>query len=205
MFEVSSTLQKAIRRNLEKEALYWAFEIHQSKFDEYLFYRLKVIAMEDIGLATPDALTNVMMIYQSYLDFKERKSREVSLCVAHAVVYLCRCDKCRLTDWALCYMKETHNTHNLKIPDHALDIHTRRGKEAGKGIRDFFETGCKITPHTPLDGENELMEEVRSIYCDLSEDERKANQTCELLPREHPDWSGFGNTRAKSEVQPELF
>ena len=52
--DVASALQKAIRRGQEKEAVFWAFEMADSKAEMYLWRRLVTIASEDIGLAAPE-------------------------------------------------------------------------------------------------------------------------------------------------------
>ena len=51
--EVVSVLQKSIRRGLEEESLYWALELSESGYGQYLWRRLCVIASEDIGLVEP--------------------------------------------------------------------------------------------------------------------------------------------------------
>jgi hypothetical protein len=53
-FEVVSALQKCIRRGLEEDALYWAYELAESRnknYSSWLWTRLKVIACEDVGPA----------------------------------------------------------------------------------------------------------------------------------------------------------
>ena len=52
-FEVSSTLQKSIRRGDEETALFFMVELVNSSYDEYVWKRLKIIASEDVGLAEP--------------------------------------------------------------------------------------------------------------------------------------------------------
>ena len=52
-FEVSSAFQKSIRRCMEDEALYWAIELWNSNYKEYVWKRMLIIASEDVGLAEP--------------------------------------------------------------------------------------------------------------------------------------------------------
>jgi hypothetical protein len=52
-FEVSSALQKTIRRGHEKEALYWGWELELSNYGKYFWKRMTIISVEDIGAATP--------------------------------------------------------------------------------------------------------------------------------------------------------
>jgi len=49
--EVTSALQKSIRRALEEEALFWATELDLAGFGANAWKRLRIIASEDIGLA----------------------------------------------------------------------------------------------------------------------------------------------------------
>jgi replication-associated recombination protein RarA len=117
LFEVASALQKTIRRGLEKEALYWGYELEVSNYGKYLWKRLVIIAIEDVGPATPDVLSQTLSFQKAYDDLKKKKSDGSDLAIAAAIVYLCRSKKSRLYDWAVCLMTETHEHHNLPIPD----------------------------------------------------------------------------------------
>lgn len=191
LFEVSSALQKAIRRGEEKQALYWAYEIERSGYQKYLWYRLKVISMEDVGLANTECHLQVRAAEQSYEDFRKRKSDATILALANAVIILVRSPKSRLTDWVCNYMREVHGSFNLPIPDEALDKFTQRGRERGKTIEDFFATGCKLKDHDEQDGEAEYMEYMYQLWCEADPHEREAFQTkASLLPNDHPDKMG---------------
>ena len=48
LFEVSSSLQKSIRRGMEKDALNWGWELELSNYGKYLWKRLTIISIEDI-------------------------------------------------------------------------------------------------------------------------------------------------------------
>lgn len=165
LFEVSSALQKDIRRSNEQPALYWAFELVQSNFAAYLWKRLLVISMEDIGPANHAAPAQILAFGAAYEQLRRKKSKETNLAVASAVVYLVRCEKSRLYDWAKCLMVDTHPSARLPIPSYAVDMHTTRGRREGKGIEDFFSDGCKVHPHRPVTMEMEYMEQARALYC----------------------------------------
>lgn len=205
LFEASSALQKSIRRGNEKEALYWGWELELSNYGKYFWKRMIIISVEDIGPATQDAHLHINSYQKSYEDLKKRKSNETALMIGAAIIYLCRCKKSRLYDWGKCYMVDTHDFHNLEIPDYALDIHTLRGKQGGKTIRDFFETGCKIEPHHPVEGETEYMEAMRKLYCETSKSERSGMEACKTLPDDHADKSGSFKKAEPTKKQPELF
>ncbi len=205
LFEASSSLQKSIRRGLEKEALYWAWELELSNYGKYLWKRLLIISIEDIGPASTTATARVQSYSQVYNELKKQKSRETCLPITAAIIHLCRCDKSRLFDWAKCWMVETHDQQNLSIPDYALDKHTRRGKQMGKTIEDFFETGCKLTRHAPANNEEEYMKAARKFYCELSPEERDCLRTCKTLPEGHPDMSSSVKHSPAPQQQVEMF
>ena len=54
-----SAVQKCIRRGNEMEAMYWAVEMFESGFDEWLWKRLRIIASEDVGLAEEHVVCTV--------------------------------------------------------------------------------------------------------------------------------------------------
>ena len=198
LFEVSSALQKAIRRGEEKPALYWAYELERSGFYKYLWYRLKIVAMEDVGLANPECHLQVRAAELSYEDFRKRKSNATLLALAHGVIVLVRSQKSRLSDWACCYMREVHCSENLSIPDEALDKHTQRGRERGKTIDDFFASGCKLNDHEVFAEEEEYMEFVRHLWCDMSQQEQdNFRSRATTLPEDHPDRMGKFSSKDK--------
>lgn len=56
LHEVISALQKELRRGKEYEAVYWASEL-ESFNPKLLWNRVRVIASEDVGIATPCFIT----------------------------------------------------------------------------------------------------------------------------------------------------
>lgn len=48
--EATSSMQKCIRRGLEDDAVYWALQLFQ-RYPHYVWRRLTVVAVEDIGMA----------------------------------------------------------------------------------------------------------------------------------------------------------
>lgn len=162
--ELASALQKDIRRSNERNALFWAYEMEISNFGAYLWKRLTIIAIEDVGPADNEAIVRITALKTAYEELRKKKSKETNLAVAAAVIYLSRCDKSRLYDWCKCYMVDFHETKHPAIPEYALDMHTRRGRQRGKTIRDFFEDGCKLHPHSPAPDEEQYMAEMRERY-----------------------------------------
>jgi hypothetical protein len=98
-FEVVSALQKCIRRGLEEDALYWAYELAELPSNNYyswLWARLKVIACEDVGPANP---LMPLLIDVLWRNWKEKKGER--LWYTNAVVALVRSPKSRIVDNAL--------------------------------------------------------------------------------------------------------
>ena len=51
--EVTSAMQKEIRRGNEWHALQWATELARAGYTNYVWRRLRIIATEDVGLGEP--------------------------------------------------------------------------------------------------------------------------------------------------------
>jgi hypothetical protein len=71
--EVVSALQKAIRRGLEDDALYWAVELDESGWGEYCWSRLFVIVSEDVGLAEPHLPATIAALYTTWTLLRKRR------------------------------------------------------------------------------------------------------------------------------------
>ena len=53
-FEISSALQKCIRRGMEDDALHWAVELYASGYGEYVWKRLRIMSSEGRGPGPSD-------------------------------------------------------------------------------------------------------------------------------------------------------
>ncbi|MDD5306029.1 MAG: hypothetical protein PHU25_01790 [Deltaproteobacteria bacterium] len=159
--EVVSALQKDIRRGKEKEAFYWAKIMIASGYDNYLWRRLMVIAAEDIGFHDKSVLPFVVACFQgnTIAMEKSKDSKTDSNFIANAVLAMCRATKTREAcdfDNMVSDMI-AKGTMKLEVPEYAVDMHTKRGREQGKYIGDrgdaFFETeGRKLFPEAPVEG-----------------------------------------------------
>ena len=83
-YDAKSALQKSIRRGLEEDALYWAAELAGWN-PESLWKRLRVIASEDIGLASPSAALTVRALYENWRDAQKDGEGEGRLFITHRV------------------------------------------------------------------------------------------------------------------------
>ncbi len=159
LMEASSAFQKAVRRGLEDVALYFAVEMFNSNYGEYVWKRIKIISSEDIGLAEPNCPAIIQGLYQSYVEQVKKKDTKhfpERLFLVHAILYLCRAKKSRLIDWTLLYYWEKHDKEYMEIPDFAFDQHNGKGRRMGRSLKHFYEEGSQLSNHVPQDGEGEM-------------------------------------------------
>jgi replication-associated recombination protein RarA len=141
-YEAKSALQKSIRRGLEEDALFWAAELAGWN-TESLWKRLRVMASEDIGIASPSAALTVRCLYENWRDAQKEGEGEGRLFITHAVLALVRSKKSRIVDHATITAFEG-GLEERPVPDYALDRHTQRGRAKGRGYQHFFEVGAKL-------------------------------------------------------------
>ncbi|MFI5284126.1 MAG: hypothetical protein ACHQ0J_13500 [Candidatus Dormibacterales bacterium] len=145
--EVSSAMQKSIRRGLEEDALFWASELDLSGYGNYAFKRLRIIASEDVGLADSQVAVEVRCLYENWLEVRKAKPEERldgALFLAHAVLLLSRALKSRIVDHALMVFWFGGERKGWSIPDYALDQHTSRGRRLKRGVKHFFSEGALL-------------------------------------------------------------
>lgn len=119
-YQVTSALQKCIRRGLESDALFWATELWAScnqEGREYLWHRLRVIASEDVGLADNSACVQISSLHANFT----RRPNE-KLFLTHAVLILARAPKSRIVDHAGIAITEGPRPKR-EIPLFAVDNH----------------------------------------------------------------------------------
>jgi replication-associated recombination protein RarA len=143
--EVISALQKEIRRGNKENAARLAYELLRTspELEEKLWKRLLVISVEDVGLGNPNAPVLINTLY----DIHERYGVghvDRPLFAIHAVKFLCEQEKDRSSDELINWIKQTDQAP--EIPDYAIDMHTKRGAEMGRGLEYFYEEGSKISP-----------------------------------------------------------
>ena len=146
---VISALQKEIRRNNTENAALLAYEmiITSAALEDFLWHRLKVISVEDIGfgeILAPVFVHNLFMMCSAC----DRGVSERKLYAIHAVRYLCSCRKDRSTDEMINWINHSSKLGNLLpvIPEYALDMHTADGQKKGRGRRHFFEEASRVNP-----------------------------------------------------------
>lgn len=154
-YQVSSSLQKAIRRGDKLLAGYFALELFASGYSKYVWKRLYTISAEDIYEPVTAEIDGLYRGFCLVNDKKNLDGKEKGrIFISKAVVLLCDCKKSRETDHLQCltydkhilinkeeienYLKEVDDMENVPIPDYAFDVHTLIGKRHGKTKIDFF-------------------------------------------------------------------
>lgn len=155
--ECVSALQKCIRRADERRAMLFALELaHTSKaYFTMMLNRLRIIAHEDIGLANPAAVQFVLTSCNTLADFYEKGGWRIM--IGNCVRILCRSPKSREGDHFVWVSLDEWNANGPgEIPDVALDQHTARGKQMGRGIEHFLTEGTVLVTPPPVlgDGNN---------------------------------------------------
>jgi replication-associated recombination protein RarA len=149
---VISALQKEIRRGHTENAALLAYEMLSTSaaLEDYLWYRLMVISVEDVGFGELQAPILINALNQMLQSF-DRHAGERKLFAIHAVRYLCQCQKDRSSDEMVIWISRAmaDGTAVPQIPDYALDMHTAAGQEMGRGRRHFFEVASRLDPEVP--------------------------------------------------------
>ncbi len=161
LLEVASALQKAIRRGDARLAGYWAIELFESNYKEYLWRRLLTISAEDCwGIITHE----IESLYRSWQMIDKQKPAAGASSASKATILLCQARKCRDADHLtnLVYDKiaidesvldaELNAARGsvLAIPDYAFDVHTAKGRKSGKTKEQFFrDEHAALWPREP--------------------------------------------------------
>jgi putative ATPase len=129
-YNLISALHKSVRNSDPDAALYWLARMFAAGEDPlYLARRVVRIAVEDIGLAAPEAL-NLCLSAKEAIDFLG--SPEGDLALAEAVVYLCLAPKSNAVYTAYgAVQSEIEHTRQEPVPLHLRNAPTRLMKELG--------------------------------------------------------------------------
>ena len=150
--EVISALQKSIRRGLVDNALLlgWEMFVTSPEMEAMLWSRLCVISVEDVGLGNAQAPILVNTLFTMHARYP-RPEHDRFMFAAHAIRVMASGPKDRTTDEMASWAKQSINLGERlpEIPDAALDMHTRRGKEMGRDYRWFIEEASRVIPEIP--------------------------------------------------------
>jgi putative ATPase len=144
-YNLISALHKSVRNSDPDAALYWLARMFAAGEDPlYLARRVVRMAVEDIGLAAPEAL-NLCLSAKEAIDFLG--SPEGDLALAEAVVYLCLAPKSNsvYTAWGAVH-QEIEHTRQEPVPLHIRNAPTTLMKslDYGKGYRYAHDEEGKV-------------------------------------------------------------
>ena len=131
-YNLISALHKSLRGSDTDAALYWLARMLAGGEDpRYIARRLVRFAVEDVGLADPDALPQALAGWEAY---ERLGSPEGELAIAQTVIYLGTAAKSNASYRALSHaMASARETGSLMPPKHILNAPTRLMKDLGYG------------------------------------------------------------------------
>lgn len=140
-YNLISAVHKSLRGSDPDAALYWVARMVAAGEDvKYIFRRLTRFAVEDVGLADPNALTQAVSAWEAY---QRLGSPEGDLALAQLVVYLATAPKSigvyRAWNQA---MQAAQETGSLMPPMHILNAPTKLMKQLG------YNAGYQYDPDT---------------------------------------------------------
>lgn len=146
--EVRSALHKYVRQGNVEQSIRCALELARTDpdHDAEMWRRLQVLAAEDIGMGTPEAITVVRALHESANDTDDG-SYDRLVFATHAAGYLARSLKDPVNGEMM--QVALHADAAPEIPDDARCVHTRAGQELGRTMYDWFVTGTAISPEAP--------------------------------------------------------
>lgn len=167
LFEMSSMIQKAIRRSDIPHAAYAANEL-SVKFRNYLWKRLLTVSAEDCyGIMTKEIIA--LWEADKFVNEKNKAGDTNDLFIAKAVILLCMARKNRDADYVACnfmwgdrlltdeefdefvdyqQVESLRLSADEELPDYVYDVHTLKGKANGKTDLDMFKAEQEaLKPH----------------------------------------------------------
>jgi replication-associated recombination protein RarA len=147
--ELVAVLQKEIRRGRVDNAVLAAYEMVITSADvaQHLWRRLRVIAVEDVGMGLPLAPVLIDVLHRT---FNATPGRDWMI-ACHAVRLLACAPKDRTSaehaDWAAA--KVALGQALAQVPDYARCVHTRAGQELGRGLMHWWDHGAQLRDELP--------------------------------------------------------
>lgn len=175
--EIISMLQKSIRRGNEKNALLAAYEMYitSPQMEDKLWRRLMVISVEDIGFGDPHVSVLVEALNRMRKEFLYDEG-DRGIFFVHAIRYMCRCKKERSNDYIKTLLTQDYESQcPLEVPDYALDMHTKKGRELGRDIVHFYQEASRVIPQLQFEDCEKFRDEVLRRAKDKNSNTEKAS------------------------------
>jgi putative ATPase len=164
-YNLISALHKSLRGSDTDAALYWLARMLAGGEDpHYIARRLTRFAVEDIGLADPQALVQAVAAWQAY---ERLGSPEGELALAQLVIYLGTAPKSNAAYRALGGARRAaRETGSLMPPKHILNAPTRLMSDLGYGKGYVYDHDTEAA----FSGQNYFPEEMkREVFYDPAE------------------------------------
>lgn len=131
-YNLISALHKSVRGSDADAALYWLSRMFEGGEDpRYIARRVTRMAVEDIGLADPNALQQAIAAWETY---ERLGSPEGELAIAQAVIYMATAPKSNAAYTAIkAARRAAKDTGSLMPPKHILNAPTKLMKNIGYG------------------------------------------------------------------------
>ena len=160
-YNLISALHKSLRGSDADAALYWLARMLAGGEDPiYILRRLTRAAVEDIGLADPQAVVQALAAWDTY---DRLGSPEGELAIAQCVIYLATAPKSNAAYQAFGEARQmAHETGSLTPPMHILNAPTRLMRNLGYGKGYVYDHATE----EGFSGQNYFPEEVarRNFY-----------------------------------------
>ncbi|GAB3881080.1 ATPase AAA [Kibdelosporangium lantanae] len=178
--DLVSVLQKEIRRGNVDNAVLAAYEMFTTSPDvaRHLWRRLRIIAVEDVGLLMGPVLVDVL-----HRDSDATPGGDW-MRACHVVRVLASAPKDRTSsehaDWVV--TKVALGEAVVEVPDHAHCVHTRAGQEMGRGLVQWWENGAQVRDELPT-ADHRYRDELVEIH---RRDEAENGTSAGNRGRRHP-------------------
>ncbi len=143
--QLVSVLQKEIRRGNVDNAVLAAYEMLSTSeaVGEHMWYRLKVISVEDVGMGDP---LSPLLINALHDNYRTATGGERTMMAIHAVRFLANSKKDRTSSEHSELVADLveRGKSVVTVPDYALCVHTRAGQEMGRGLLQWWENGAHV-------------------------------------------------------------
>ena len=138
--EVTSAMQKEIRRGDERAAVYWGLLLYDAS-TWYAWKRVLVTAAEDVGLAAPQTVAVVCGLARAWAQCKQGAYYVSPHHLTMAIMALARAPKSTEVDDLQSLTLELQKRGDKReMPEYAVDAHTKAGKERGATWAEWYDT-----------------------------------------------------------------
>jgi replication-associated recombination protein RarA len=139
--DVTSAMQKEIRRGDERAAVYWGLILY-NEAPQYAWKRVLITAAEDVGFGDPEAVAKVYSLASGWRFMKEGSYFVSAHPFTMAILLLCRAPKSTMVEdlQSLTYeqLKNPQEGDRRPILREHQDGHTAAGKEAGRTWTEWY-------------------------------------------------------------------